>query len=81
MKTETKIYRLYGVDIAINMLRPLAKYEMVNGVISKWNDKRPCPSTEEIYATLEKLKQLEDSIDTIWLPEQIEELSGVKQEA
>jgi hypothetical protein len=38
-----------------------------------WEDPRPCPTWQEIEETMDKIKAFEDSIKTIWLPEQIAE--------
>ena len=73
---ETKIYRLYGVDTAMHLLRPGAKWEITNSHFSRWDDPRPCPKWEEVLETMEKIKAFEDSINTIWLPGQLEELLG-----
>jgi hypothetical protein len=73
---ETKIYRLYGIDTAMHLLRPGAKWEITNSHFSNWEDPRPCPKWEEVLETMEKIKAFEDSINTVWLPEQIAELTG-----
>jgi len=73
---KEKIYQMYGVDTAMQLLRPGAKWEISNSHISKWEDPRPCPTWEEVSETLEKIKAFEDSIDTIWTDEQYERLSG-----
>ena len=73
---ETKIYRLYGIDTAMHLLRPGAKWEITNSHFSNWEDPRPCPKWEEVLDTMEKIKAFEDSINTVWLPEQIEALTG-----
>jgi hypothetical protein len=65
-----KTYRLYGVDIAIALLRPNARYQISNNTFSQWDDPRPCPSWDEVVDTLEKIKAFEDSINTIYLEEQ-----------
>lgn len=74
-----KIYRFYGVENAIDFLRPGAKFEIYiaaeNTRFTKWDDPRPCPSLDEIYKVLEKIKNFEDSIDTIWTDEQIETIN------
>ena len=75
---ETKIYRLYGIDTAMHLLRPSAKWEISNSVITKWDDPRPQPSMEEVREVMDKIQAFEDSINTVWLPEQIEELTGRK---
>lgn len=76
---NAKIYRMFGIDTAMHMLRPGAKWEITNSVITRWDDPRPCPTIEEVYATMDKIKAFEDSIDTIWLPEQIAEITGQQQ--
>jgi len=73
---ETKIYRLYGIDTAMHLLRPGAKWEISNTYFSRWEDSRPCPTWQEVQETMEKIKAFEDSINTIWLPEQIEQFTG-----
>lgn len=72
----TKIYTLLGIDTAMHLLRPGAKWEITNNVFTKWDDIRPCPTWEEVQDTIEKIKKFEDSINTIWLPEQIEQIAG-----
>jgi len=71
-----KIYQLYGIDTAMQLLRPDAKWEISNRDITRWEDDRPCPTWEEIDATMEKIKAFEDSIPTIWTTAQIKQLSG-----
>jgi len=70
-----KIYQMYGVDTAMHLVRPGAKWEFSNSHISKWEDPRPCPTWEEVEDTLAKIKAFEDSIDTIWTDEQYERFS------
>lgn len=77
---ESKIYRLYGINTAMEMLRPGAKWEISNRIFTRWDDPRPCPTWEEIDETMEKIKNFEDSINTIWLPEQFAQLTGRTQE-
>lgn len=67
---KEKQYRLYAVNIAIEILRPGARYTLGNNIFSSWDDPRPKPSWEEINETMEKLKTLEDSLNTIWLTEE-----------
>ena len=71
-----KIYQLYGIDTAFQLLRPGAKWQISNRNITLWEDPRPCPTWEELDATMEKIKAFEDSINTIWTDEQIKELEG-----
>ena len=71
---EKPIYRLYGIDVAMELLRPEAKWEISNNVFTRWDDPRPCPSMEEVYAVMDLSKKFEDEINTIWLPGQVEDL-------
>ena len=43
-------------------------------------DPRSQPSQEEVMETIEKIKAFEDSINTIWLPEQVAENEKKEQE-
>ena len=72
----TKIHKLYGIDTAMHLLRPGAKWEISNTMFTHWDDPRPCPTWEEVQDTMEKIKKFEDSINTVWLPEQIEQMAG-----
>jgi hypothetical protein len=57
----------------MHLLRPGAKWEYTGGVgFTRWEDPRPCPTVDEVFETIEKLKAFEDSINTILLPEQKE---------
>ena len=71
-----KIYQLYGIDTAMQLLRPNAKWQINNRQFTIWEDPRPLPTWDEIDAVMEKIKAFEDSIDTIWTDEQIKELGG-----
>lgn len=76
---NAKIYRMFGIDTAMHLLRPGAKWEITNSHFSRWDDPRPCPTWEEVLETMDKIKAFEDSINTVWLPEQIEE--AIKRQA
>jgi hypothetical protein len=66
-----KTYQLMGIDTAIHLLRPGAKWEWTGGLgFTRWDDPRPQPSFDEVMETIEKIKAFEDSINTILLPEQ-----------
>lgn len=66
-----KAYQLMGIDTAMRLLRPGAKWEWTGGIgFTRWEDSRPQPSPEEVMETIEKIKAFEDSINTILLPEQ-----------
>lgn len=75
---QEKIYRMYGVDAAIEWLRPKAKWEIYNGKFVRWDDPRPCPTWEEIVETMDKIKAFEDSIETVWTEDQLADF-GAKQ--
>jgi hypothetical protein len=72
-KPMKKIYKLYGIDTAMAMLRPGAKWEISNSHFTRWDDPRPCPTWEEVQDTMEKIKAFEDSINTIYTEEQLKE--------
>lgn len=81
MKTKTEnghaeIYRFYGIDMAMELLRPGAKYEISNTQFTRWEDDRPCPTWEEVQETMTKIKEFEDSIPTIWREDQLKALLG-----
>jgi hypothetical protein len=76
---DDKIYQLYGIDTAMHLLRPGAKWEISNTMFTRWEDPRPCPTMEEVKETMEKIKAFEDSINTIWTQEQIEQLRGQQE--
>ena len=76
---DTKIYQLYGIDTAMHLLRPGAKWEISNTMFTRWEDPRPCPTMEEVMETMEKIKEFEDSINTIWTQEQIEKMRGQQE--
>lgn len=66
-----KTYQLVGIDTAMHLLRPGAKWEFTGGVgFTRWEDPRPCPTVEEVFDVIEKIQAFEDSINTILLPEQ-----------
>lgn len=70
-----KAYQLVGIDVAMHLLRPGAKWEITGGVgFTRWDDPRPCPTMEEVMETVEKIKAFEESINTILLPEQKEKM-------
>jgi len=73
---DTKLYQLYGIDTAMHLLRPGAKWEISNTMFTRWEDPRPCPTMEEVMETMEKIKAFEDSINTVWTEEQIEQMLG-----
>ena len=73
---SAKIYQLYGIDTAMHLLRPGAKWEISNTMFTRWDDPRPCPTWEEVAQTMEKIKAFEDSINTVFLPEQIEHMNN-----
>lgn len=58
-----------SVDTAIQLLRPNAKYQLSGNVFELWLDPRTIPSWDEINDTIEKIKQFENSINTVYLEE------------
>lgn len=60
------------------LLRPGAKWEISNNQFTRWDDERPCPTMEEVYETIEKIKAFEDSINTIYTAKQLEEM-GIRE--
>ena len=75
-ETQQKIYRLYGVNTAMHLLRPGARWEISNTTFTRWEDDRPCPTWQEVQDTMDKIKAFEDSIPTIWTKKQIQEMTG-----
>jgi len=71
---KQKVYRLYGIDSAMELLRPKAKWEITNDRFTRWEDERPCPTIEEVYDVMKKAKAFEDTIETIWKDAQYEEV-------
>jgi hypothetical protein len=67
-----KIYQMYGINTALQLLRPGARWEITNDHFSVWEDPRPCPTMEEVWETMKKIKDFEDSINTVWRDDQIE---------
>lgn len=72
MNRNAKVYRLMGIDTAMHLLRPGAAWEISNNTFTRWEDPRPCPSIEEVHWVIEKIKEFEDSIPTIYTDEQLE---------
>ncbi len=77
---ESKVYMMYGIDTAMHLLRPGARWEITNNFFSLWDDPRPCPTMEEVHETKEKIKAFEDSINTNWTQQQLDELLGRQRE-
>lgn len=71
-----KIYQLYGLNAAMQLLRPDSKWELKDGKFTRWNDERDPPTWEEIQETMNKLKELEDSVNTVWTEQQLKGLNG-----
>lgn len=72
MNRNAKVYKLVGIETAMHLLRPNAAWEITNNKFTRWEDPRPCPTIEEVYETIEKIKSFEDSIPTIYTNEQLE---------
>jgi hypothetical protein len=76
-----KIYRLTGIDSAVEMLRPGAKWEITNNYFSSWDDSRPQPSMEEVKEVQRLAKEFEDKLNTIWTKEQMQNLRPQQEAA
>lgn len=72
---DSKIYMMYGIDTAMHLLRPGARWEITNNFFSLWDDPRPCPTMEEVHETMEKIRAFEDSINTIFTEDQLEQIA------
>ena len=70
IKPKDKIYRLTGIDSAMELLRPGAKWEISNSTFTRWEDDRPCPSMQEVRDAQRKAQEFEDSINTVWTKDQ-----------
>lgn len=79
IKPKDKIYRLTGIDSAMEMLRPGAKWEISNSTFTRWEDDRPCPSMDEVRYVQRKAREFEDSINTIWKEEQENKILEVQK--
>lgn len=69
---KKKIYQLYGINTAMHLLRPGARWEISNTRFTVWEDPRPCPTWEEVQDTMNKIKAFEDSINTVWREDQVD---------
>ena len=67
-----KQYTLFGIDTAMRLLRPGARCTIYNNEIIDWMDPRPAPTWEDIVETLQKIKDFEDSIDTLYIEDYLE---------
>jgi len=71
---------MYGIDVAMSLLRPNAKWEISNTTFTRWDDPRPCPSWEEVQRVMDKIREFEDSIPTIWLDEDLKKMKADVEE-
>lgn len=55
-----KSYRFAGIDVAMQILRPGATFEISGVSIVNWNDPRPQPTSEEILNMVEQIKKFEE---------------------
>ena len=53
-----KTYVITGINTAISLLRPEAKYCLQNTNFIEWNDQRPAPTWDEIMKLSQKLESL-----------------------
>ena len=74
---DTK-YRVAHPDMAVELLRPSAKYkaQIINNegieeiVFLEWDDLRPPPSSEEVFYIINSFKSIEDSVQPVYTDEQ-----------
>ena len=71
-----KIYQLYGIETAMQLLRPNARWEVRDNEITKWEDYREQPTWDEVQDMMEKLRVFEESIPTVWTSAQLKEYTG-----
>ena len=64
-----KTYKFAAIDIAMQMLRPGATFEISNTDIVRWDDDRPQPTTEEIQEMIQNIKNFEDAQSLLVLTE------------
>ena len=77
---SSRLYKLYGINVAVELLRPGAKLEYNGHQFTKWEDERPIPSIEEVNDVMEKIKAFEDSVPTLWTKEQLDKLREQEEE-
>jgi hypothetical protein len=65
-------YEWVAFDSALALLRPGAKWKLDHGKLI-WEDPRPMPTLDEISNVINKIRDFEESIDYILLPDQVEE--------
>jgi hypothetical protein len=53
-------YKFSGIDVAMQILRPNATFEISGLEITRWDDPRPQPSIEEIQNMMDSIKKFED---------------------
>jgi hypothetical protein len=66
------IYRISGLDSAIELIRPDASYELTQNGFEVWNDPRPQPTMEELKEVQKKTREFEESLNPIFLKSQLE---------
>lgn len=72
-----RTYTITGVHTAINLLRPQAEYALNNTEFIIWNDPRPAPTWEEIQETINKIRDFENSIESIELPKKSSKIDKI----
>ena len=66
------IYRISGLDSAIELIRPGASYELTQNGFEIWNDPRPQPTIKELKEVQKKTREFEESLNPIFLKSQLE---------
>ena len=77
-------YRIAHPDMAIELLRPGARYraQVKSGEgeeieFAEWDDERPQPSSAEIFSIVNSMRAIEESINIIYTDEQKKILDSV----
>ena len=71
MATKKMIYRISGLDSAIELIRPGASYELTQNGFEIWNDPRPQPTIKELKEVHKKTREFEESLNPIFLKSQL----------
>jgi hypothetical protein len=53
-------YQFAAIDVAMQILRPNATFEMYGNRIAKWDDPRPQPTQEDLEGMIDAIKKFED---------------------
>lgn len=71
---------MFGINVAVELLRPGAKWEYNGQQFTRWEDSRPCPSVEEVNDVMEKIMKFEESIPTLFTEEQLAKMKQQEED-